>query len=69
MTKHIDVAGMRFVTIEAESSRVCQQCGKVAETRPYGKGGMQVCFGCGMADEKEAMKQFAARIAGKEVTR
>lgn len=69
MTEHIDVAGMRFVTIEAEPSRVCQQCGKVAETRPYGKGGMRVCFKCAMADEEEAIKQFSARIAGKEVTR
>lgn len=66
MTKHVDVAGLRFVTIEAEPSRVCQQCGKVAETRPYGKGGIQVCFECGMADEAETIKQFTARITGRE---
>lgn len=31
--------------------RKCELCGKVAETRPYGPKGEEVCFECGMKDE------------------
>jgi hypothetical protein len=36
----------------------CELCGAVEETRPYGPGGKQVCFSCGMKDEEEAERQF-----------
>ncbi len=40
--------------IEVEDDRVCQDCGKTAECRPYGPGGTDVCFDCGMKDEDGA---------------
>ena len=36
----------------------CQDCGNVAELRPYGKGGKFVCFKCAMKDEPEMKRQF-----------
>jgi hypothetical protein len=64
MTTRVDVAGIRFVTIQAESNRICQQCGKVAETRPYGKGGMRICFECGRKDVKETERQMGIYLFG-----
>lgn len=34
--------------IEAEPDFVCFECGKIAETRPYGKGGTEICYDCGL---------------------
>lgn len=36
----------------------CEMCGRVDELRPYGPGGMRVCFECAMLDEEEAGRQF-----------
>ena len=48
--------------IEGEPDGLCQLCGKVAEVRPYGPNGANVCFTCGMKDEAEAARRFGARI-------
>ena len=56
--------GNAFV-IKAEPPRTCQMCGAVKECRPYGPGGMVVCFPCAMKDREEAEKQFAKRLEGK----
>jgi len=45
----------------------CQDCGCVAELRPYGPSGKFVCFDCGMKDEEEATRRFDALIAGADV--
>lgn len=42
----------------------CELCGKVAETRPYGPNGEEVCFPCGMKDEAAARRAFDARLGG-----
>lgn len=47
------------VFIEAEKDRRCEYCGEVAETRPYGKGGMRICFACGMKPENKAQTEAA----------
>lgn len=36
--------------IYTEEPQKCELCGKIAETRPYGKNGEEVCFECGMKD-------------------
>ena len=64
MTQRVDVAGMRFVTIQAEARRICQQCGKAAETRPYGKDGMRICYECGRKDVKETERQMGIHLFG-----
>jgi len=33
--------------IEAEPDFICSECGKIAETRPYGHNGAEICFECG----------------------
>lgn len=50
-----------FWVFEEPPSR-CVLCSKVAETRPYGPGGVEVCFACGMRNEDEAKRRFAARV-------
>lgn len=52
------------VFIAAEPNGKCEMCGKIAETRPYGPNGEEVCFNCGMKDEKAAEKRFHDFITG-----
>jgi hypothetical protein len=54
-----------WVVIRATHPDKCEMCGAVVELRPYGPGGMWVCFECGMKDEAEAERQFA-RLLGLE---
>lgn len=62
MTHFVHVGdGVIVITITEEAKQKCEDCGKVAETRPYGKGGMRVCYQCAMKDEAEAQRQFLMR--------
>lgn len=36
--------------IQEEPDGVCELCGKVAETRPYGPKREEICFACGTKD-------------------
>jgi hypothetical protein len=36
--------------IVAEPPGKCEQCGKIAETRPYGPNGENICYECGQKD-------------------
>jgi hypothetical protein len=42
---------------------LCQLCGNVAETRPYGPNSEEVCFDCGMKDPAAAARGFERRFA------
>jgi hypothetical protein len=50
--------------IEAERDSTCQLCGAADETRPYGPNGEEVCFDCGMKDERAAIKGFLKFVCG-----
>ena len=50
-----------------EPERQCGLCGRIAECRPYGPNGEQVCFDCGMKDEEAAKRQFRRLILGESV--
>lgn len=50
--------------IAAEPDGRCEICGKIAETRPYGPEGQEVCFQCGMKNETAAKQQFERFLAG-----
>lgn len=52
------------LVIEKEDDEKCECCGKIAELRPYGKNGANVCFECAMKDEKTAKEMFNKRIEG-----
>jgi hypothetical protein len=50
--------------IMAQPPGRCDLCGTVAETRPYGPQGENVCFPCGMKDEDAAKRGFDRRFGG-----
>lgn len=52
--------------IEATPPAKCELCGKIAELRPYGPNGENVCFQCGMKDEKAAERKFRKLVLGEE---
>ena len=55
--------GNTFV-IQWEPDRVCEQCGSVAECRPYGPNGEQICYECGEKDPDTTMRKLVERIDG-----
>ena len=56
----------RLGVIEATPPQECELCGKIAETRPYGPNGENVCFECGMKDEKAAIRAFKKLVLGED---
>ena len=50
--------------IFAEPPQKCEMCGKIAETRPYGKDGAEVCFECGMKDKATTEKMCKKILFG-----
>ena len=55
--------------IEAERVDRCELCGGIAETRPYGPNGEEVCFKCGMKNEEAMRVQFSKHVLGNGVRR
>lgn len=55
--------GKKFV-IQEQNPQECEYCGKIAELRPYGKNGENICFKCAMEDEEETKKQFGKILDG-----
>ena len=53
--------------IAAEKPQQCDDCGKIAELRPYGPDGSTVCFTCAMKDKREMERQFC-KVMGWEDT-
>jgi len=51
--------------IKQESSKRCELCGKLEETRPYGPHGEDVCFHCGMKNEKACIRAFKGYVLGE----
>lgn len=51
--------------IEAEPDFICFQCGKIAETRPYGPNGEEVCFECGMKDLETTERMMGTKLFGE----
>jgi len=50
--------------IAAEDDDVCELCGKVAETRPYGPNGERICYECGMKDKATTEKVMGKVLFG-----
>jgi hypothetical protein len=55
--------------IEAERVDRCELCGVIAETRPYGPKGEEVCFVCGMKDEAAMRRGFDRLVNGNGAPR
>lgn len=58
------MSGKGYIAIDED--RRCQLCGTVAECRPYGPKGEQVCFDCGMKDKAAAKRAMNKHIFGEE---
>jgi len=50
--------------IAEEFPQACDLCGMIEETRPYGPGGIEVCFSCGMKDPETALKNMTEYLFG-----
>ena len=48
-----------MLIIEPEPDGVCSYCGAIAETRPYGKDGAEICYDCGMKPENREQTDMA----------
>lgn len=52
--------------ISVEEDQVCELCGAVAECRPYGPNGEQICFDCGQKDPDTTLRKMKAYLFGIE---
>ena len=52
--------------IKEESPQRCEMCGIIEETRPYGPNGEEICFDCGMKDEKTTTRKMEEYIFGEQ---
>ena len=50
----------------AESPQECKLCGKIAECRPYGKNGEEICVKCAKKDVKGTEKRMKVYLFGRE---
>lgn len=41
----------KIFIIQEEKPNLCEFCGKIAETRPYGKNSANICFACSQKPE------------------
>ncbi len=53
--------------IAPEPAGKCESCGAWEELRPYGRSGENICFECGMKDEKAAERAFSLRTFGEYI--
>ena len=51
--------------IAAEEVLICHLCGKIAETRPCGPGGCDVCFECGMREPETTAHNMGIKLCGE----
>ncbi len=50
----------------SEEDTACTECGKVAETRPYGHKGARVCYDCGMKNEQRTQHNMEVVLFGEK---
>lgn len=52
--------------IEAEPDFICGLCGKIAETRPYGPNGEEICWECGEKDPVSRDRMMGIKLFGEK---
>lgn len=55
------------VILEAERPRQCDDCGKVAELRPYGPNRSSVCHDCAMKDNEGTKRRMAKLLFDEDI--
>ena len=58
----ININGIPIICVEDDSK--CELCGTVAECRPYGPKGEQICFTCGQKDKATTMRRLNQVLFG-----
>jgi len=56
----------KVVIITQESPQKRELCGAIAETRPYGPKGEEICFDCGMKDPAGTMRRTKKVLFGED---
>lgn len=56
-------SGNVFISKE-EPPQQCDECGKIAELRPYGKDGSCICFECAMKDPAGTLERCEQAMHG-----
>ncbi len=64
MTKRIG----KTLVISMENKQQCDDCGKIAELRPYGPGGSCICYACGQKDRTGTGKRMGQVMFGIKET-
>jgi len=59
----------RLGVIAVEMVDRCELCKTIAETRPYGANGEEVCFKCAMEDQISMREQAARHLFGEGLRR
>lgn len=67
MSHTIIMDGVRSIIIEKEPKGKCELCGKIAELRPYGPNGENICVECGMKDKNTTLRRMAQRLFGEKL--
>lgn len=60
------MSGRGYISVEED--RKCSECGKMAECRPYGEDGADICFDCAMAtpeSRRRAESHFERIVIGR----
>ena len=52
------------IVIAAEPEMICHECGRIAETRPYGPGFAEICFECGEKDPGLTERNMGIKLFG-----
>lgn len=55
----------KIVLLEVEPDATCELCGEVAELRPYGPKGENICFACGELDRETTDARMRERLFGR----
>lgn len=62
MTRVVD--GIIVIAHEPESR--CEDCGQLAECRPYGPNGTSICHPCGQKDPEGTLRRMFAYLLARE---
>ena len=54
----LDVQLQGATILQAQPDAACDSCGDIAELRPYGPGGSNICLPCAMKDEEATKRRF-----------
>jgi len=57
-----NINGISIICVEPDF--ICGLCGKIAETRPYGPNGEEICFECGVKNEPMTTKMLNHKLFG-----